>query len=233
MKIDWKYGRKGFIQLVDEEDIPETHKRMNLHYLRTLPYEVESTEPAHIHEYVEPIVLSKGYSFQTVESRSRDEMPYRYYEERTLTHSVSRDVYEREIRELLNDYTSTVEQLKTRKDKILYDKGIYVISYGAWGVISKLQYGILPTDIVYRTGETFQRSNAGAFTADIRTVTVKRDINVAIAQALLNRYGDTQMQPLRQAVYNSASRFNYLHKPDTGNYFGAYVKLPNKYGAWQ
>ena len=25
MKIDWKYGRKGFIQLVDEEDIPETH----------------------------------------------------------------------------------------------------------------------------------------------------------------------------------------------------------------
>ena len=228
MKIDWKYGRKGFIQLVDEEDIPETHKRMNLHYLRTLPYEVESTEPAHIHEYVAPIVLSKGYSFTTIESRERKEYPFRYIDNRTLTHTVTRDVNETEIRELLNDYTSTVEQLKTRTDKILYDKGIYVISYGDWVIKSTTQIGILPTDIVYRTGETFQRSNAAAFTADIRTVTVKRDINVAIAQALLNRYGDTQMQPLRQAVFNSARSFNSSGNPESNNYFTAYVKLAYK-----
>ena len=151
MQIDWKTGRKGFIQLVDEEDIPETHFRMNLHYLRTLPYEVASTEPAHIHEYIEP----------------------------------------------------------------------------------EPEPSLQPTDIVYKTGETFQRSNASAFTADIRTVTVKRDITVAVAQALLNRYSDTTIQPLRTAVYNSARKFNYLHQPDTGNYFGAFVKLPNKYGAWQ
>ena len=228
MKIDWKYGRKGFIQLVDEEDIPETHKRMNLHYLRTLPYEVESTEPAHIHEYVEPIVLSKGYSFQTVESRSRDEMPYRYYEERTLTHSVSRDVYEREIRELLNDYTSTVEQLKTRKDKILYDKGIYVISYGNWRVTNTWKYGIEATDIVYSAGETFERTNPSLYIPSCRTVVVTRTITVGVAQALLNRYSDTTIPPLRNAVYNSARSFNSQGNPESDNYFTAYVKLAYK-----
>ena len=228
MAIDWKYGRKGFIRLVDEEDIPETHKRMNLHYLRTLPYEVESTEPAHIHEYVAPIVLSKGYSFTTIESRERKEYPFRYIDNRTLTHTVTRDVNETEIRELLNDYTSTVEQLKTRKDKILYDKGIYVISYGNWRVTNTWKYGIAATDIVYSAGETFERTNPSLYIPSYRTVVVTRNITVAVAQALLNRYSDTTIPPLRNAVYNSARSFNSQGNPESDNYFTAYVKLAYK-----
>lgn len=228
MQIDWKTGRKGFIRLVDEEDIPETHFRMNLHYLRTLPYEVESTEPAHIHEYVAPIVLSKGYSFTTIESRERKEYPFRYIDNRTLTHTVTRDVNETEIRELLNDYTSTVEQLKTRKDKILYDKGIYVISYGDWRVTNTWKYGIEATDIVYSAGETFERTNPSLYIPSCRTVVVTRTITVGVAQALLNRYSDTTIPTLRGAVYDSARSFNSQGYPESNNYFTAYVKLAYK-----
>ena len=155
-------------------------------------------------------------------------MPWRYNEERTLTHTVSRDVYEFEIRELLNDYTSTVEQLKTRKDKILYDKGIYVISYGDWRVTNTWKYGIEATDIVYRAGETFERSNPSLYIPSYRTVVVTRDITVAVAQSLLNRYSDTTIPPLRNAVYASARSFNSQGYPESDNYFTGYVKLQYK-----
>lgn len=50
----WQRARKDFIRLVDDDKIPETHKRLNHHYLRTLPYEAISTEPPIIVEAPEP-----------------------------------------------------------------------------------------------------------------------------------------------------------------------------------
>jgi len=50
----WQRARKNFIRLVDDDKIPETHKRLNLHYLRRLPYEAISTEPPIIVEAPEP-----------------------------------------------------------------------------------------------------------------------------------------------------------------------------------
>lgn len=139
----WQRARKDFIRLVDDDKIPETHKRLNLHYLRTLPYEAISTAPPIIVEAPPIIVLSKGYSFTTIEKRkvkqNRPPAPYRH-EERKLTHTAQRDVYESEIRGLLNDYTSDVEQLKKRTDKILYDKGIFVISYSDWVTVDYSSY---------------------------------------------------------------------------------------------
>lgn len=50
----WQQARKDFIRLVDDDKIPEEHKRLNLHYLRTLPYEAISTAPPIIVEAPEP-----------------------------------------------------------------------------------------------------------------------------------------------------------------------------------
>ena len=50
----WQRARKDFIKLVDDDKIPEEHKRLNLHYLRTLPYEAISTVPPIIVEAPEP-----------------------------------------------------------------------------------------------------------------------------------------------------------------------------------
>ena len=50
----WQRARKNFIKLVDDDKIPETHKRLNLHYLRTLPYEAISTAKPIIVEAPEP-----------------------------------------------------------------------------------------------------------------------------------------------------------------------------------
>lgn len=50
----WQRARKDFIRLVDDDKIPEEHKRLNLHYLRTLPYEAISTAPPIIVEAPEP-----------------------------------------------------------------------------------------------------------------------------------------------------------------------------------
>ena len=50
----WQRARKNFIRLVDDDKIPETHKRLNHHYLRRLPYYAISTEPPIIVEAPEP-----------------------------------------------------------------------------------------------------------------------------------------------------------------------------------
>lgn len=50
----WQRARKDFIRLVDDDKIPEEHKRLNHHYLRTLPYEAISTEPPIIVEAPAP-----------------------------------------------------------------------------------------------------------------------------------------------------------------------------------
>ena len=50
----WQRARKNFIRLVDDDKIPETHKRLNHHYLRRLPYYAISTEPPIIVEEPEP-----------------------------------------------------------------------------------------------------------------------------------------------------------------------------------
>lgn len=50
----WQRARKDFIRLVDDDKIPEEHKRLNLHYLRTLPYEAISTAAPIIVEAPEP-----------------------------------------------------------------------------------------------------------------------------------------------------------------------------------
>lgn len=50
----WQRARKNFIRLVDDDKIPETHKRLNLHYLRRLPYYAISTEPPIIVEEPQP-----------------------------------------------------------------------------------------------------------------------------------------------------------------------------------
>ena len=50
----WQRARKDFIRLVDDDKIPETHKRLNHHYLRRLPYYAISTEPPIIVEPPEP-----------------------------------------------------------------------------------------------------------------------------------------------------------------------------------
>ena len=63
----WQRARKNFIKLVDDDKIPETHKRLNHHYLRRLPYYAISTEPPIIHEAPEPepepdvILIPAGY----------------------------------------------------------------------------------------------------------------------------------------------------------------------------
>ena len=50
----WQRARKNFIKLVDDDKIPETHKRLDHHYLRRLPYYAISTEPPIIVEAPEP-----------------------------------------------------------------------------------------------------------------------------------------------------------------------------------
>ncbi|TXJ34209.1 hypothetical protein EPJ69_02585 [Brachyspira aalborgi] len=50
----WQRARKNFIRLVDDDKIPETHKRLNHHYLRRRPYYAISTEPPIIVEAPAP-----------------------------------------------------------------------------------------------------------------------------------------------------------------------------------
>lgn len=61
----WQRARKNFIKLVDDDKIPETHKRLNHHYLRRRPYYAISTEPPIIVEAPAPspdvILLPVGY----------------------------------------------------------------------------------------------------------------------------------------------------------------------------
>ena len=62
----WQRARKDFIKLVDDDKIPEEHKRLNLHYLRTLPYEAISTAKPIIVEAPEPepdvMLFPAGYT---------------------------------------------------------------------------------------------------------------------------------------------------------------------------
>ena len=65
----WQRARKDFIRLVDDDKIPEEHKRLNLHYLRTLPYEAISTAKPIIVEAPEPqdvMLFPAGQSFSWV-----------------------------------------------------------------------------------------------------------------------------------------------------------------------
>ena len=63
----WQRARKNFIKLVDDDKIPETHKRLNHHYLRRLPYYAISTEPPIIVEPAPEAVktlIQRGFRFK-------------------------------------------------------------------------------------------------------------------------------------------------------------------------
>ena len=101
----WQRARKDFIRLVDDDKIPEEHKRLNLHYLRTLPYEAISTAKPIIVEAPEPepeplgaLVIQNGEIYKLVAQLGRI--------------VGNRDYYERDARKQLNNYTDSVDRLR-------------------------------------------------------------------------------------------------------------------------
>ena len=99
----WQRARKDFIRLVDDDKIPETHKRLNLHYLRTLPYEAISTAEPIIVEAPAPeplgaLVIQNRQTYKLVDQIGRI--------------VGNRDYYERDARKQLNNYTDSVDRLR-------------------------------------------------------------------------------------------------------------------------
>lgn len=101
----WQRARKDFIRLVDDDKIPEEHKRLNLHYLRTLPYEAISTARPIIVEAPEPepepepepdvMLFPAGQSFsRSVYVGGRNN--YRY-----VTKTISKPLYRKEAQQIV------------------------------------------------------------------------------------------------------------------------------------
>ena len=105
----WQRARKDFIRLVDDDKIPEEHKRLNHHYLRRLPYEAISTEPPIIVEVPEPEPEPEPEPLGALVIQND-----KYYK---LIAQVGRivgniDYYERDARKQLNNYTDSVDRLR-------------------------------------------------------------------------------------------------------------------------
>lgn len=96
----WQRARKDFIRLVDDDKIPEEHKRLNLHYLRTLPYYAISTAPPIIVEAPEPepqdvMLYPAGETFsRSVYVGGRNN--YRY-----VTKTISKPLYRKEAQQIV------------------------------------------------------------------------------------------------------------------------------------
>lgn len=134
----YQRARKDFIRLVDDDKIPETHKRLNLHYLRTLPYEAISTAPPIIVEAPEPkpepvpappvILLQKGAKVMREGSWINtfvlgNQLTPKWVKTRDQTEYLSKPLYRTDAQQLFNDYTSTDEVLiKKFRDKYYVDK---------------------------------------------------------------------------------------------------------------
>ena len=117
----WQRARKDFIRLVDDDKIPEEHKRLNLHYLRTLPYEAISTAKPIIVEAPEPEPEPEPLGALVIQNS-------KYYK---LVAQVGRivgniDYYERDARKQLNNYTDSVDRLR----QIIVDRHWDFISLG-------------------------------------------------------------------------------------------------------
>ena len=97
----WQRARKDFIRLVDDDKIPEEHKRLNLHYLRTLPYEAISTAKPIIVEAPEPepepdvMLYPAGQSFsRSVYVGGRNNCQY-------VTKTISKPLYRKEAQQVV------------------------------------------------------------------------------------------------------------------------------------
>ena len=103
----WQRARKDFIRLVDDDKIPEEHKRLNLHYLRTLPYEAISTAKPIIVEAPEPEPEPEPLGALVIQNNKL------YGQIGGLGIIVgNRDYYERDARKQLNNYTDSVDRLR-------------------------------------------------------------------------------------------------------------------------
>lgn len=107
----WQRARKNFIRLVDDDKIPETHKRLNHHYLRRLPYYAISTEPPIIVEEPEPEPLGALII-------KKDQHYVQWGQLGIIAGRI--DYYERDARKQLNNYTDSVDTLRTiiTRDKL-------------------------------------------------------------------------------------------------------------------
>lgn len=101
----WQRVRKDFIKLVDDDKIPEEHKRLNLHYLRTLPYEAISTAKPIIVEAPEPEVMlfPLGHTiYWTIWQ----------YRNKTCSKTLTKPLYRSDAKELFGDLSD--EELKAK-----------------------------------------------------------------------------------------------------------------------
>ena len=105
----WQRARKDFVRLVDDDKIPEEHKRLNHHYLRTLPYEAISTAEPIIVEAPEPEPEPEPEPLGALVIQNNE-----YYEQIGGLGIIAgnRDYYERDARKQLNNYTDSVDRLR-------------------------------------------------------------------------------------------------------------------------
>ena len=114
----WQRARKDFIRLVDDDKIPEEHKRLNLHYLRTLPYEAISTAPPLIVEPEPDVMIFRAgqtfdYTFKLRPANSVANALYnRALEKRGLRRTISKPFYRSDGKRMFGDLSD--EELKSR-----------------------------------------------------------------------------------------------------------------------
>lgn len=103
-------SEKNFIRLVDDDKIPETHKRLNHHYLRRLPY-YAILEPPIIVEAPEPEPLGALII-------KKDKHYGQWGQLGIIAGRI--DYYERDARKQLNNYTDSVDTLRAiiTRDKL-------------------------------------------------------------------------------------------------------------------
>lgn len=98
----WQRVRKDFIRLVDDDKIPEEHKRLNLHYLRTLPYEAISTAPPIIVEAPpEPAPPQDVMLFPAGQSFSRSVYVGGRHNFVYVTKTLSKPLYRKEAQQIV------------------------------------------------------------------------------------------------------------------------------------
>ena len=114
----WQRARKNFIRLVDDDKIPETHKRLNHHYLRRRPYYAISTEPPIIVEAPEPdvVLFPAGQTFDWyykeqyyVRYGGKYRTQYRY---KSMSKTLTKPLYQSEAKTTFGDMSD--DELKAK-----------------------------------------------------------------------------------------------------------------------
>lgn len=118
----WQRARKDFIRLVDDDKIPEEHKRLNLHYLRTLPYKAISTAKPIIVESTEPqdvMLFPLGHTIKwtTLERYyvKHNGKTYVQYRDETHSKTLTKPFYRSDGKELFGDLSD--DELKAKFTK--------------------------------------------------------------------------------------------------------------------